>query len=441
MNGRTLRQAVPAVVFAALAALFVTGARAAGGALDPSFGTGGVVLSDFGNGGDQAYAEAIQPDSKIVAAGVSDANGGPDFALARYTHTGALDPGFGTGGTQLTDFSGDDDYAWAVALALNGKVVAAGDTSFNATDYDFAVARYTKAGLPDPSFGPGGKRTLDVGALSEDHAYAVAVQNDGRIVAGGESDANGDPDFALVRYRPTGSLDTTFGNGGIVLTGIATGSSDQVQALAIQKDGKILAAGFTDGPGGDDFALVRYKHDGTLDQSFGTGGEVTTDFGSTADFATSIALLKDGRIVVAGYTHRGTSYDFAVARYTSSGALDPTFGSGGKVTTDLDASSDDSAYGVVIQSDGKTVVAGTVAYPGGPTNYYDFAVVRYTTGGALDQTYGTGGIVRSDLGGNHPRQDIGRAIVIQKDDNVVVAGSSSDTSFLDDQFALARYTK
>jgi len=211
-----------------------------------------------------------------------------------------------------------------------------------------------------------------------------------------------------------GDLDVTFGNDGIVTTDF--GGADEGRAVALQKDGKIVVAGVTAGlyPLPSDFAVARYNKDGNLDMSFGVGGKVINDFGGN-DEGLAVVLQKDGKIVVAGESDD----DFAIARYNTDGSLDLTFGTGGKVTTDFGGV--DEGRAVALQKDGKIVVAG--ASDG------DFAVARYNTDGSLDLTFGTGGKVINDFGGNNQ----GFAVALQKDDKIVVAG------ILDVNFAVVRY--
>ena len=349
------------------------GAQAAGGALDPGFGTGGKVLTHFGSSSDdKSYAVAIQPDGKIVVAGYSSANGSYDFALARYTRSGALDPGFGTGGKVLTDFgSSSSDGASAVAIRPDGKIVVAGSSDANGT-YDFALGRYRKSGALDRRFGTGGKVLTHFGSSSDDLADAVAIQPDGKIVVAGSSDANGSTDFALARYTKSGALDAGFGTGGKVLTDL--GSTDVASAVAVQPDGKIVVAGFSDANGSSDFALARYTKSGALNQRFGAGGKVLTDLGSSSDDrADAVAIQPDGKIVATGSSNANGSTDFALARYRKSGALNRGFGRGGKVLTDFGHSSSEAASAVAVQSDGKIVVAGSSDVNGSN----DFALARY----------------------------------------------------------------
>ncbi len=383
--------------------------------LDSTFGGDGKVTTDFGEN-DVGNAVALQKDGKIVMAGRSGPGfGASDFAIARYNADGNLDASFGTGGLVTTTFDGDDS-GRAVALQKNGKIVVAGSSSIGFGPSDFAIARYNVDGSLDASFGTGGLVTTTFGG--DDSGNALVLQKDGKIVVAGR----GDPtfDFAVARYNADGSLDTSFGTGGLVTTNFG-GSESQGFAVALQKDGKIVVAGISGDP--TDFAVARYNRDGSLDASFGTGGLVTTDFGGD-DVGLAVALQKDGKIVVAG--RGGPTPDFAVARYNTDGSLDASFGTGGLVTTNFGVLSSDSGRAIAIQKDGKIVVTGD---SGG-----DFAVARYNRDGSLDSTFNpTGslpGTVTTNFGGN----SFGRAVVIQKDGKIVVAGQGED-----DNFAVARY--
>ena len=208
----------------------------------------------------------------------------------------------------------------------------------------------------DTSFGTGGMVTTDIGSSTTDYGYSVAIQSDGKIVVAGVSGDN----FALARYTAAGTLDATFGTGGKVTTDF--GGGDAIWSVAIQSDGKIIAAGYSN----NNFALARYTAAGALDLSFDTDGKVTTDFGST-DRAHSVAIQSDGKIIVAGYSNN----NFALARYTTSGAIDLSFDTDGMVTTDFGGT--DQAHSVAIQSDGKVVAAGVSVVAAN----YNFALIRY----------------------------------------------------------------
>lgn len=226
---------------------------AAPGELDPSFDGDGVVLTDFGATTERAVDTAIQSDGKIVAAGES----GGDFALARYNPDGSLDISFGGDGKVTTDFGGVRDIADAVAIQSDGKIVAAGRFFPRPYSDDFALARYNSDGSLDTSFGVSGKVITNLGGA--DVIEDVAIQSDGKIVAAGFRLFPG-WDFALARYNPDGSLDTSFGVNGVVLTDI--GGSDIAFALAVQPaDGRYVAAGASESDTDSDFALARYFGD------------------------------------------------------------------------------------------------------------------------------------------------------------------------------------
>jgi uncharacterized delta-60 repeat protein len=380
------------------------------GDLDLTFGIGGIVTSSFGPNSCQGRAVALQPDGRIVVAGFSSNGSNNDFALVRYNVDGSLDTSFDGDGRVTTDFSPYDDWGCSVALRSDGKIVVAGYAGG-----EFAVARYNPNGSLDTSFGVGGKVTTVVGSASSE-GCSVALQSDGKIVVVGECWNGSNRDFAVVRYNTNGSLDTAFGTGGMVTTAIGV-SNDYAYSVALQADGKIVVAGHSYNGANDDFALVRYNADGSLDASFGVGGKVTTAFGSAGDFGYSVALQSDGKIVVAG--RGGSSFDFALARYNANGSLDTSFDGDGKVTTNLGA--DDRGYSVAFQSDGKIVVAGASAP--------DLALVRYNVSGSLDTSFGGDGKVTANLGFD----DTAYGAVIQSDGKIVVAGESANN------FAVARF--
>jgi uncharacterized delta-60 repeat protein len=407
--------------------LVLAQAFGAPGDLDTSFGTGGKVITAIGSGDDRGSSVAVQSDGKIVVAGYSWNGSNYDFALVRYAASGALDPGFGTGGRSITPIGTGDDYGQSLVVLSDGKIVVAGYSS-NGSNHDFALVRYTAEGALDTSFGSGGSVTTAIGS-GHDYGYSVAVQSDGKIVVAGSSSNGSNTDFALVRYTAAGALDASFGNGGKVTTDFGS-STDIGQSVAVQSDGKIVVAGYAL-TNGYLVALARYTPAGALDTSFGSGGKVTTWIGSSFnDRGYSVAVQSDGKIVVAGSSSNGSNTDFALVRYTASGTLDASFGNGGKVTT-LISYPHSTARSVAVQSDGKIVGGG---FSAGTGNGYDFALARYTSTGALDTSFGSGGKVTTDFGSNN---DYGYSVALQSDGKIIVAGASYNGSNYD--FALARY--
>jgi len=348
-----------------------------------------------------------------------------------YAQPGFLDNTFGIGGKVTTDFANGTDEGYSVAIQSDGKIVIAG-RSYNGSNNDFALVRYNSDGSLDNSFGFSGKVTTAVGS-GHDNGYSVAIQSDGRIIVVGNlcNDCAFDIayDFALVRYNINGSLDNSFGSGGKVITDFGS-DVESGTSIAIQADGKVVVAGGTYVGFNYDFAVARYNSDGSLDNTFDSDGKVTTDFGSGGNYAGAVAIQSDGKIVVAGFSNNGSDNNFALARYNSNGSLDSTFGFSGKVTTDF-GSSNDYGRSVTLQGDGKIVVAGS-SYNGSSN---DFALARYNNDGSLDSTFGSSGKIITAIGSS---SDVGRTVAIQSDDKIVVAGASNNGLYNDD-FALVRY--
>lgn len=342
------------------------------GSLDSSFGGDGTVETVFGTP-IVANAVAIQNDGKIVVAGTAFGVSG-DFAVLRYNSDGTLDGSFGTSGLQTADFSLGEESGAAVAIDASGNIVVAGTRNAG----DFAVARFNSSGNLDLGFGSGGKLTTDFSGAA-DNAFGVVVQADGKIVVGGTSTVNGDQDFALTRYNIDGSVDGTFGVAGATFADFG-GNEDIAFALALQADGKIVAAGNSDqfGGGASDFAVARFNTDGSEDVGFGS----VTDVAGVLDVATSVAVGGDGKVVAAGYAFDGVTTVFSLTRYNSDGSLDGSFDDGfgatGVVTTQVGDAVHQVA-GVAIQSDGKIVVGGAASNG----IDFDFAVARYESAGAV----------------------------------------------------------
>src|SRR5213078_134737 len=261
---------------------------------------------------------------------------------------------------------------------------------------------------------------------------AVAIQTDGKIVAAGYtcncSAFGGDYDFAAVRYNTDGSLDTSFGSTGKVITRIGPGN-DVAYAVAIQSDSKIVVAGHGAVGSSHDFALVRYNTDGSLDSTFNGTGKVTVDFpdpfNPINDYAHEVANQADGKIVAAGMSGPAVREDFAVARYNANGSLDNTFNSTGRVLTPI-GNLTDVAQAVVIQPDGMIITAGSsrddpLNQGGSSRADSDFVLVRYNPDGSRDISFDADGIRLDDFGN---RFAVAGSTAIQTDGKIVVAGYS-----------------
>jgi uncharacterized delta-60 repeat protein len=436
LNSRTfrVRRALVALTLAFIFACFIPArrAQAAIGDLDPTFGVGGKVTTHFGSL-DVATDLVIQPDGKIVAAGYG-VGAGPevDFAVARYNPDGSLDPTFGSGGKVITDFPGQSE-AMAIALQSDGKIVVAGSAN-GPMGFDSVMVRYDSNGNLDATFGSGGKVVDSFSGLN-DVISDIAIQPDGKIVAGGGVETVFGSEFMVARFNPNGSLDTGFGVNGSVVTEFFR-LNDGLQAIALQPDGKIIAAGLA-GTGAFDsaFAVARYNSDGSPDQSFGVDGKATVAFSGRLNQAKGVALQGDGKIVLAGSSWlpvEVNSTDFALARFNSNGTLDTGFGSGGKVSTDFQ-SRDDQAFDVISQPDGKIIAVGWTDADIASGN---FALTRYNSDGSLDLSFGLGGNVSTDFSG---KLEQAFAVALQPDGKIIAAGASlSNLTGYD--FALARYS-
>jgi uncharacterized delta-60 repeat protein len=403
------------------------------GILDPVFSEDGRQTAEF-DGSDSAKAVAIQPDGTIVAVGT---NGFGCLAGGRLAPDGSLLASFGDDPGQNADCDGLFRFGVGAVVQPDGKIVAVGASSSQADGYsDFFVARYDPDGSLDPGFGDDGVQTTNFGVASIDVPLDVVLQPDGKIVVAGQTDPQDETSrsaFALARYNVDGSLDVNFGDGGKQVTQFEGGSA-VAHGVALQQDGKIVAVGET----GGDFAVVRYNPDGSPDGAFGSGGQQTTEFGDYTEFgeyaiATDVALQADGRIVVVGAGY-GFGGRFLLARYDADGTLDPQFGSGGRQATNFerDGLIGGAATGVAIQQNGKILAVGD--------NRGDFALARYEADGSLDSGFGDGGRQTTDVGGLFSSglyNSGARAVALQDDGAAVVVGAGRGKESPD--FAVARY--
>lgn len=342
---------------------------------------------------------------------------------------GTLDTSFGGDGTVMTNFTSGLDFAFASAVAADSKIIVAGGVGGGGGR--FGLARYQSDGVLDDSFGGDGKVITNF-TSGFDAAYDVAIQAaDGKIIVAGEVRGGGGR-FGLARYETDGTLDVTFGGDGKVTTNFGPGD-DYAFSVAIQADGKVVAAGEAAGGGGK-FALARYETDGALDATFGGDGMVTTNFTSHYDVVDTIAVQPaDGKLVLLGTSnYYGPHPRLALARYKTDGKLDPTFGGDGK-ETDRFKDNDTWGFAVAIQpSDGKIVAGGQ----SGGGNAGRFGVARYNTDGTRDVSFNGDGIVLTNFTDGLDYID---ELVVQAADEKIVAGGAADFFGADSRFALARY--
>jgi uncharacterized delta-60 repeat protein len=400
------------------------------GSLDNTFGL------DFAYTSAEAHAIALQSDGKIVLAGssVSDYSQKTNFALARYNTDGSLDTSFGAKGRLTIVFGNETEEANAAAVQPDGKIVVAGDTGDDSTFSQLAMARYNADGSPDTSFGTNGLVKYGV-----DEAFIVItdllLQSDGKIIlAGSASNDSGGNSFMLARYTTNGILDTTFGDNGITLTSFSNPTAS-IRSIALQPDGKIVAAGFTVDKTSNllQLALARFTTNGALDTDFGVSGLASN---ATIQSATAVSLQPDGKIVVAGTVYASPDSDFGLARYNTDGTLDTSFGIDGMVRTDFNGASNDALNSIIVQTDGRIVAAG-YTYSSSSQNE-DFAIARYNSNGSLDTSFNSSGKLSIDF--NVSEREEATKVAFQQDGSLILAGQTMYTSNnvqLQD-FALAR---
>ncbi len=460
------------------------------GSFDTTFDGDGLVTTDFFGGPDHSRAIAIQTDGKILVAGNGRTLGGSfnDFAVARYHPNGSLDATFDGDGKVLTDIAGNNDNVQEVAVHTDGKIVVGGVAwvfaTNTVTNNRFGLARYNADGSLDTTFDGDGKAILTYGAINE--LYDLVIQPDGKIVAaGGVYQPLVGSSFLLARFNMNGSLDTTFDNDGLVQAGFNAYTA--ANAVALQTDGKIIAAGYNNLEPNSDFLLMRFNPDGSLDSSFDSDGKSIANIYNWEINASTVAIQPDGKIVAAGKRLTSGSYPFAIPdcfvyRYNTDGTLDTSFDGDGRrlagsgncqaiaiqpdgkiifaaqglgqasfvmhrfnangspdssfdsdgvlVETDNNSSNYPVVYTVAIQSDGKILAAGNSG-PSGPGR--DSTIYRYNPNGSRDTSFDGDGKVFTNFGG----EDAISSIAIQTDGKIVVAGKAQIGSSYD--FTVMRY--
>jgi uncharacterized delta-60 repeat protein len=389
----------------------VGAANAAPGDFDPSFGSGGTTLTVIGSGDSDAADVALQTDGAIVTVGAAMVSGVNHVVVVRYDSAGVLDPAFGAGGVVSTPV-GDFSRANAVALQSDGKIVVGGLTA-TAGASSFLLLRYDDSGALDPGFGAAGIATLPiVTALGVED---LVLQSDERIVVVG-TQTGSDSRIALARYDTGGTLDPTFGTGGVTTTLVGT-SSQGNGITRLAGDGLAVA-----GTSENRFLVARYDASGILVPSFGSGGTVTTVVTPGYDYLRAITSQSDGKLLVTGATALAGAAALTVARYTTAGALDPTFGSGGIAYEDFGLFSEGTDLQVL--PDGKILAAGTAGNPSGPPaqTATNFVTVRLDADGNHDPSF--------VFAGDGPSPESFLSAVVLQPDGWMVAVGSGGFSFL-----------
>jgi uncharacterized delta-60 repeat protein len=390
--------------------------------LDPTFGTGGRVTTPVIGA---LTSTAVDSQGRIIVGGYMQIGAYDDFAVARYSTAGTLDTSFGATGVVTIDF-GNESRAVGVALDSLGRIVVAGIVA-NGTTSDFAVARLTAAGALDPSFDNDGKQTIDF-AGAQDRAGAVTIDSLDRIVVAGGTYNGSNSNFAVARLTAAGALDANFDGDGKQTIAFGALGSD-ANGVAVDSQDRVVFAGTTSNGSNTDFAVVRLTAAGALDASFDGDGKQTINFG-LVDQANGVAIDSLDRVLVAGwkYDPPNGSYDFAVARLTVAGAPDASFDGDGKQTIDFGSDHIEEAYGVAVDSRDRVVVAGGAEYP---LSLLDFAVARLTSAGTLDSNFDGDGKQTIDFGSDDEASSVAIASgdrVVLVGQRFVLARLTGDTT-------------
>ena len=417
-------------------AVIVAKAWAAAGTLDLTFADKGRLTIDFGNSSfERANAVALQPDGKIVVAGVESlSTRRADFAIARVNTNGALDPSFAGDGMRTVAIGRNrDDEAEALAIQPDGKILVAGDSNAHSV-----VVRLKPDGTLDKTFSADGRASVGRDLIIS----GIGLQTDGRIAVAGTKFSSLDQ-FAVALLTPSGDRDRDFAGDGLRTISFPSpdGFSEGVDlagGMTVLRNGKIVVAGNSLQSGaGVEVAIARVKSHGKLDRDFGSDGRTTVGFGHQTDAVGEAVTVHAGKVVVSGAVAPNSSCRFAVLRLKARGRLDRDFSKNGKRTVDFGGHSsidDCGAFAVETQEDGKIVLAGES--PRVPDRGNDLGLARLRPNGMLDQTFGTDGRVTIGFD-NGARLDWGSGLAIQPDGKLVVAGMSQQ---MDGQrFALARF--
>lgn len=391
------------------------------GTLDPTFDADGKVTTDVGlSTYDEARAVRILPDGSILAAGTSGYSGTLDFILVRYQPDGSLDPLFGSGGVSGIAIGPEDDVATCMMLVGDTDIVVGGH-AIVAGSYGLAVARFRSNGIPDTTFGNNGAVFTQYPGDAATQASAIAMQSTGRILLAG----GGTGGFAVVRYNTDGSVDSTFGVGGLVSIDFSEGN-DAATGMAVLPDDRILLSGYSSGLISDSIAIAQLLPDGTPDPGFIGGGKFRASYPTLPSLGRGLARMADGRFVITGSA--GTNA-FA-ARFLSNGQVDAGFNGFGMRSISAPGSSTDAGHSVRVRSDGKVVVAGRSSQI-----TTDLLVAQLNDDGSMDAGFGTAGIVITNFFGTG---DVAYDLAVQPDGAIVVAGSANGGA-TDLDLALARY--
>jgi uncharacterized delta-60 repeat protein len=408
--------------------------------LDGTFGIGGKKIESMVAGDDIIISTKLQSNGKIVVAGSLTYSPNGNIILSRFNIDGSLDNSFGINGKILTSLINEVPFNSSLKIQSDDKILITASLFNSSSNFDFATSRYNSNGSIDTSFGINGTVTTDLGNLTSDFANAIEIQSDNKIVVSGTTMINFQSDFAVVRYLPNGILDTTFGNNGTFTCNIGSfnttpTSNESSRCIKFSSDGKIYIGGSTNAQeilsDAYNFAIIRLNNNGSLDNSFGVGGKVITDFSRNENFF-KLDLTNDNKLIVSGSSQtyqqqQPASNKTAIAKYQENGDLDISFGINGKLLLDVDG----IIYDFIIQPDNKILGCG---YIFNNSTILDFLLIKLKSDGGIDTDFNSIGYIRTDF---NMDLDGANSLVIQTDGKIICGGASKNNTKYD--FSLCRY--
>lgn len=414
--------------------------------LDPVFGNSGKVVTPCSSGKDILYGAKLLPDGNVMACGTYYVGTKFKLTLAKYNPGGSLNTNFGTNGMVITDFGGTLYEDATLAIQDDGKILLAGTHETTQENYDLVLLRFNADGSTDTGFGNNGTIitdfiTGDGGGVTG--AKGIVLQPDQKIIVFGYT--NNSPvgggflnrDFAVARYNPDGSADTTFGTNGecvVDITGIEVGigpKSDTANSLILEPDGKLIIAGYTQLTGVDNnLSMIRLQPDGNLDNTFGTNGKMTHDFGAR-DRTFSLMRTPDSKYIVVGNSYVNDNFQdkIIVGKFNSDGSLDNSFGNNGTIDHQVGTELYDRIMACVLLEDGKILTGGSTLNNG----QLDFLLLQFNADGSIDNAFP---VTTTDFSGFY---DVANAMILQDDGKIILAGGSAINGNSNYDFALARY--
>ncbi len=403
------------------------------GDLDPTFGNEGKVVSPIGDDYylvDVIQSIAVQPDGKIIAAGSSRESSQKRFTFVRYNQDGSLDDTFGNNGVAIfTPNNIYGNFIMGVEILPDGKIVGGGYV-YDGSVASPAIIKLNEDGSLDETFGDGGM-VFDSYSGHSVQVEQMKLQNDGKIVLAGYYDTQ----IMTLRYNADGTIDQSYGNNGLCV--LSVGNASYTKGLAIQDDNKAVVCGFYYNGGPNKWAIVRINENGTPDETFGDNGQVLLSIGSNVDFANTVEIQDDGKILVGGHTWVADTpyleYYFAVARLESNGTLDKKFGDNGIAIQYLEAEGENYINDIVVAPVSKNIyVAFTVVSE--PGEYSNMGVMCMSENGVLNESFGSNGYASINI--NNATNNA-KSLAMQNDGKLVLGGEAIATNGC--PFALARF--